>query len=216
MRQAYGTRRAVVKAAGLALVLARAARAEDETVTLALLGDSLTAGYGLATADALPARLAAAFAEGGRMVRVIDAGVSGDTTAGGLARLDWVLADGPDVVLVELGANDALRGLPPEEALANLDAILGRLRERGIAALLAGMKAPRNLGADYAAAFDAIYPTLARRHGVALYPFFLEGVALDPSLNQADGLHPNAAGVARIVEGILPALLPLIDAARAD
>jgi acyl-CoA thioesterase-1 len=120
------------------------------------------------------------------------------------------------VVLVELGSNDALRGLPPDEARANLEAILRRLGERGIGAVLAGMKAPRNLGPDYVAAFDAIYPALAAEHGVPLYPFFLAEVALDPALNQADGLHPNAAGVARIVEGILPVLLPAIDAARTD
>jgi acyl-CoA thioesterase-1 len=215
MRQGYGTRRALVKAALGAALLPAAVRAE-EPVTLALLGDSLTAGFGLAADDAFPAQLARALAAAGRAVRVLDAGVSGDTTAGGLARLDWVLADSPDVVLVALGSNDALRGLPPDEARANLDAILRRLGERGIGAVLAGMKAPRNLGPDYVAAFDAIYPSLAAEHGVPLYPFFLAEVALDPALNQADGLHPNAAGVGRIVAGILPVLLPVIDAARTD
>jgi len=192
------------------MVIAARGRAA-ERVRLALLGDSLVAGYGLPRADGFAARLQAALDAAGYAVEVLDAGVSGDTTAGGLARLDWVLGDGPGLVLVELGANDALRGLPPETTHANLDAILTRLAERGVAALLVGMRAPRNLGADYVAAFDAIYPTLAERHGVPLYPFFLDGVALDPALNQADGIHPNAAGVARIVQGILPMVAAALD-----
>ncbi|MSP83324.1 MAG: arylesterase [Alphaproteobacteria bacterium] len=191
-------------------------RAQDGSIRLALLGDSLTAGYGLAARDAFPARLGAALAAAGRAVIVQDAGVSGDTTAGGLARLDWVLGDAPDVVLVELGANDALRGLDPEAAYASLDAILTALAQRGILVVLAGFKAPRNLGPEYTEAFDGIYARLAERHGVPLYPFFLDGVALDPELNQTDGLHPNAAGVAVIVGGILPTLLPVIDTARRD
>ncbi|HEY2111789.1 MAG TPA: arylesterase, partial [Dongiaceae bacterium] len=143
--------------------------------------------------------------------QVLDGGVSGDTTAGGLARLDWALAEDPQVVvIVELGANDALRGLDPGQAKANLDAILAKLTAEHRAVLLAGMLAPRNLGADYVDAFDAIYPDLARHYGVILYPFFLEGVAADPALNQADGLHPTAAGVAIIVRGILPSLRQVI------
>jgi len=192
------------------MVIAGRARAAGR-VRLALLGDSLVAGFGLPQADGFAARLQAALDAAGYAVEVLDAGVSGDTTAGGLARLDWVLVDAPDLMLVELGANDALRGLPPETTRANLDAILTRLAEHGVAALLAGMRAPRNLGADYVAAFDAIYPALAERHGVPLYPFFLEGVALDPVLNQADGIHPNAAGVARIVRGILPLVAGALD-----
>jgi acyl-CoA thioesterase-1 len=205
----YVTRRAVVKA-GLIIALADAARAAGRR-RVALLGDSLTAAYGLPQADGFAARLQAALDAAGYAVEVIDAGVSGDTTAGGLARLDWMLGDAPDLVVIELGANDALRGLPPESTFANLDAILAGLAERGTAAVLAGMRAPRNLGADYVTAFDALYPRLAAKHGVPLYPFFLDGVALDPTLNQADGIHPNAAGVARIVEGILPTITGALD-----
>lgn len=207
----YVARRRLVKAV-LALGIIQAAPARGAArLRVALLGDSLTAGYGLAPADSFPARLQDALDGLGYAVEVLDAGVSGDTTAGGLARLDWVLGDRPDLVVVELGANDALRGLPPETAYANLDAILARLAKQGVAAMLAGMRAPRNLGADYVAAFDSIYPRLAKEHSVPLYPFFLEAVALDPALNQPDGLHPNAAGVERIVEGILPTLVPILD-----
>ncbi len=177
---------------------------------IVVLGDSLTAGYGLAQEDAFPARLEAALRAEGHAWRVIDAGVSGDTSAGGLARLDWVLADEPGIVLVELGANDGLRGLPTEQLEANLDAILARIRAAGAAALLAGMEAPRNFGADYGAAFRAVYERLAARHDVAFYPFFLEGVAMKPALNQADGIHPNVAGVAEIVRRILPHVVALV------
>lgn len=181
-----------------------AAAGETPPRRIAVLGDSLAAGYGLSAAEAFPAQLEAALHRRGYPVTVINAGVSGDTTAGGLARLAWTLQDRPDLVIVELGGNDALRGLPPEEAYANLDAILTRLRQRGVQALLAGMRAPRNLGPEYYTSFDAIYPRLAAAHGIPLYPFFLAGVVGDPALNQADGIHPNAAGVERIVRGILP------------
>ena len=174
------------------------------------LGDSLTAGYGLAREDAFPARLEAALRAEGHAWRVIDAGVSGDTSAGGLARLDWVLADEPAIVIVELGANDGLRGLPTAQLEANLDAVIARVRAAGAAVLLAGMEAPRNFGADYGAAFRAVYGRLAARHDVAFYPFFLEGVALEPALNQADGIHPNAAGVVEIVRRILPHVVALV------
>ena len=184
------------------------AAAEEPAVVV--LGDSLTAGYGLAQEDAFPARLEAALRAQGHAWRVIDAGVSGDTSAGGLARLDWVLADDPEIVIVELGANDGLRGLPTAQLEANLDAILARIREGGATVLLAGMEAPRNFGADYAAAFRAVYERLAARHGVAFYPFFLEGVAMEPALNQADGIHPNAAGVAEIVRRIVPHVVALV------
>ena len=177
---------------------------------IAVLGDSLTAGFGLPRADAFPARLEAALRADGHRWQVIDAGVSGDTSAGGLTRLDWVLADQPEIVIVELGANDGLRGLPTNQMEANLDAILTRVGEAGAAMLLAGMHAPANFGADYAAAFHAVYERLAARHGVAFYPFFLEGVAMEPALNQADGIHPNAAGVAEIVRRILPHVVALI------
>ena len=177
---------------------------------IVVLGDSLTAGFGLAREDAFPARLEAALRAEGHRWRVVDAGVSGDTSAGGLARLDWVLADRPEIVIVELGANDGLRGLPTERMEANLDAILARIGESGASILLAGMRAPANFGADYAAAFRAVYERLAARHRVALYPFFLEGVAMEPALNQPDGIHPNAAGVDEIVRRILPHVVALV------
>ena len=176
----------------------------ESHLRLLVLGDSLAAGYGLAAEEAFPAQLEKALQQAGHDVTVINAGVSGDTTAGGLARLDWALADRPDLVLVELGGNDALRGLPPEETRANLNAILEHLSRAGAKVLLAGMQAPRNLGEQYTTAFNRVYPQLAKQHRVAFYPFFLDGVALDPSLNQADGIHPNVRGVAVIVARILP------------
>ena len=200
--------------AWVAVVLALAAaglvadtRAEE--LRILILGDSLTAGYGLASRDGLPARLEAAVRARGLDARVIDAGVSGDTTAGGLARLDWALADRPHAVIVALGANDALRAIDPPVARSNLDRLLSALSERGLPVLLAGMLAPRNLGPEYGARFDAIYPDLAERHGTLLYPFLLDGVATVAALNQADGLHPNEAGVEVIVERILPSVLCL-------
>ena len=177
---------------------------------IAVLGDSLTAGFGLPKEDAFPARLEAALQAEGHAWQVVDAGVSGDTSAGGLARLDWVLADEPEVVIVELGANDGLRGLPTDRMEANLDAILARTRNAGSTVLLAGMRAPANFGPDYEAAFRAVYERLAARHGVAFYPFFLEGVAMEPGLNQEDGIHPNADGVAEIVRRILPHVVAVV------
>lgn len=179
-----------------------------------VLGDSLASGYGLAAADGFVAQLGRALAARGHDAVAVDAAVSGDTTAGGLARLEWALAGGADAAIVELGANDALRGIDPAASRANLDAILSRLAAEGLPVLLAGMAAPRNLGADYVAAFDGMYGELARAHGAILYPFFLEGVALQPALNQADGLHPNAEGVARMVAGILPQVEALLARAR--
>lgn len=185
---------------------------------LLALGDSLTAGFGLPAADGFTRQLERALKARGWAVRVIDAGVSGDTTAGGRARLNWALtgADGvrPDAVLVELGANDVLRGLDPAAARANLDAILATVRRQGVPVLLAGMVTPRNLGSDYARRFDPIYAELAALHGTLHYPFFLEGVAGVTSLNQSDGLHPNAAGVAVIVNNILPMVEHLLEQAR--
>ncbi len=175
-----------------------------EARTIVALGDSLTAGFGLPEESAFPAQLEAYLRARGHEWRVINAGVSGDTSAGGLARLDWALADKPDFVIVELGANDGLRGLPVEAMEANLDQILTRLRAAGIAALLCGMRVPPNLGADYASAFEAVFVRLAAKHGVPLYPFFLDGVAAMPSLNQPDGIHPTAEGVAEIVRRIGP------------
>jgi len=169
-------------------------------------GDSLTAGFGVAPEDAFPVQLAARLKADGYRVEVENGGVSGDTTSGGLARLDWALRGHPQLVLLELGANDALRGIDPKLTRANLDAMLARLKAAQTAVLLIGMKAPGNWGVDYQASFDAIYPDLARKYGVPLYPFFLDGVALDQNYNQPDGLHPNPAGVAVIVGRILPVI----------
>jgi acyl-CoA thioesterase I len=173
-------------------------------------GDSLTAGFGVAPNQAFPVQLAARLKADGYDVVVDNGGVSGDTTADGLARLDWTLGDHPDVALVELGANDMLRGLAPAQAAANLDAILAKLTTAKIKVLLIGMKAASNWGADYQKSFDAIYPMLAKKYRVPLYPFFLDGVAMNPKLNQADGLHPTAAGVAIIVGRIAPAVERLL------
>jgi acyl-CoA thioesterase-1 len=178
-------------------------------------GDSLTAGYGLAAEDAFPVQLERALSGAGYRVTIANAGVSGDTTADGRARLAWTLADPYDFAIVEFGANDALRGLDPQQAYGNLDFILNGLAEKKIKVLLAGMYAPRNLGADYAKEFDAIYPRLTAAHaGTLLYPFFLDGVALHPELVQPDGLHPTAAGVAAIVRNILSTVTKLLGPAE--
>ena len=196
----------------LAVSIAYAMPAQADQIRILALGDSLTSGYGLPQGDGFTDQLQAALREEGYDVVVLNAGVSGDTTAGGLARLDWSLADDPDLVIVELGSNDALRGIDPAVSRANLDAILAELQTRGIAALLAGMLAPRNLGTDYVEAFDGMYGELAEAYDVPLYPFFLEGVAAEPELNQPDGIHPNASGVAVIVDGILPDVRATLDA----
>lgn len=182
---------------------------------IVMLGNSISAGLGLPAAAALPARLAAALKHKGVAGEVTNAGVSGDTASGGLQRLDWSVPDGTDAVIVELGANDALRGLDPKITKAALDAILTRLEQRHVAVLLAGMRAPRNMGPDYAKAFDAIYPALASAHRVVFYPFILDGVAAHPELNQHDGMHPNAKGVDVIVGRMLPKVEELILRARA-
>lgn len=200
----YRVRRAARNALAACLLALAAPPADGAGIRLAILGDSLTAGYGLAAADAFPVRLEAALRARGLAVTVLDAGVSGDTTAGGLARLDWLLADAPDRAMVALGGNDALRGLEPAETEANLAAIFAKLRAAGVPAMLVGMRAPPNLGAAYERAFNAVFPRLAARLGLPFYPFFLEGVAAAPGLNQADGLHPNAAGVSVMVERIAP------------
>lgn len=178
--------------------------AAAQPLRLLALGDSLTAGYGLANGDSFTARLERALKQRGYDVQIINGGVSGDTSAGGLARLDWVLGDKPDAAILELGANDGLRGLDPEATHGNLNAIIERLSAAGVKVLLAGMRAPPNLGRDYQQAFGGIYQRLSRDHDVVFYPFFLEGVAAQPSLNQADGMHPNAQGVQVIVDNILP------------
>jgi acyl-CoA thioesterase-1 len=190
------------------------ARAAGE-ITLVALGDSLTAGFGLSPSEAFPARLEAVLRERGHDVRVINAGVSGDTASAGLARLDWAVDADADGVIVELGANDALRGIDPGVTRDALDAILARLGEREIPVLLAGMRAPPNMGTAYTERFDAIYPALAEKHGVPLYPFFLEGVAARAELNQQDGIHPNAQGVAAIVTAMTPYAERLIALIRA-
>ncbi len=178
------------------------------------LGDSLTAGYGLAEKDGFVPRLQAALAKNGIAVDIANAGVSGDTASDGLARLDWSVPQGVDAVIVELGANDMLRGIKPEVTRAALNSILQRLTARHIAVLLCGMRAAPNLGADYGPAFESIYPELAAKYGVLLYPFFLDGVAGDLNLLQQDGLHPNPAGVAVIVQRILPEVMELVTQAQ--
>ncbi len=202
--------RAAAWLVGLALVLvAGTAGAADRTPRLLAIGDSLTAGYGLEPAQGFTERLAAALAPGGPVI-VVNAGVSGDTSAAGPALLDWQLADRPDAVLLELGANDMLRGIDPAETGANLARMLERLQGAHIPVLLCGMQASLNWGADYKARYDALFPALASRFHVPLYPFFLDGVALDPALMQPDGLHPNAAGVDIIVARIRPAVEALL------
>jgi acyl-CoA thioesterase-1 len=198
------TRRTLLAAAAALLAAGSGARAQPRKLRLLCLGDSLTAGYLLPAGEGFAPQLEKALRARGLDVEAIDAGVSGDTAQAGLERLDWALGEGADAAIVELGANDMFRGAPPSRVLAALDAILIRLKEKGVRPILAGMKASRGMGADYVAAFDAVYPELARKHGVALYPFFLEGVAGDPALNLPDGIHPTREGVARIVAGILP------------
>lgn len=198
-------------ALALAVVQGASLAGADDACRIAVLGDSLASAYGLAIEEGFPARLQERLRAAGYDCAVLDAGVSGDTTAGGLARLDWMLADRPSHVIVELGGNDGLRALPPEQMEANLDAIVGRLRAEGVAVLLAGMRAPPNLGRSYGEAFEAVFARVAKRHDVPLYPFFLEGVAGEVALNQVDGVHPTAEGVSRIVEGILPTVTEWLD-----
>jgi acyl-CoA thioesterase-1 len=202
-------------AIGVALV-AQNSRAAEGRVNIVAFGDSLTAGYGLPANEAFPAQLQRALDAKGLAVNVVNAGVSGDTATGGLSRLDWSVPDGTDAVILELGANDALRGFDPGVTRKALDTMLRRLQERKISVLLCGMVAPPNLGAEYGRAFNSIYPDLAAQTGAILYPFFLTGVAADPKLNQRDGLHPTAAGVAVIVDRILPQVEQLIARAKAS
>jgi acyl-CoA thioesterase-1 len=197
-----------------ALAAGPAATAE-KPIRIVALGDSLTAGLGLAAKDAFPAKLQKALTDKGIDVTIVNAGVSGDTASGGLARLDWSVPPDTEAVILELGANDALRGLDPAVPRAALDAILRRLKERGIPVLLCGMLSPPNLGTDYARAFNAIFPDLAKTYGTLFYPFFLDGVVTDRKLNQGDGLHPTAAGVDVIVARTLPRVEELIAQVRA-
>jgi len=178
--------------------------AEAKPIKMVVLGDSLSAGLGLSAPEAFPEQLQNALKSKGIAVDIGNAGVSGDTSSGGRDRLDWSVPEGTQAVIVELGANDALRGIDPSVTRAALTDILTRLKARGIAVLLCGMLAPPNYGSDYSARFNAIYPDLAKSFGVPLYPFFLEGVAADARLNQADGMHPTAEGVDVIVKNILP------------
>ena len=222
--RAFGVGRALlVNVLGVALALslsaplpaaaqtpAPASAPNPASVRLLAFGDSLTSGYGLAPEEAFPVKLQARLQADGFKVEVTNGGFSGDTTAGGLARVKWVLADYPQFVLVEFGANDALRGLDPSLARANLVKILDRMKGAGVRLLLVGMRAPANWGPDYEQQFNAIYPDLAKQYGVPLYPFFLDGVALDPALNQPDGLHPNEAGVDVIVARIASAVEKLL------
>ena len=188
---------------GTALAQTTATR-ESKPVKMVVLGDSLSAGLGLAASAAFPARLQKALESKGIAVDMINAGVSGDTSSGGRDRLDWSVPEGTEAVIVELGANDALRGTDPKVTRSALSDILARLKARKIAVLLCGMVAPPNYGTDYSARFNAIYPDIAGQFGVPFYPFFLEGVAAEARLNQADGLHPTAEGIDVIVKNILP------------
>jgi acyl-CoA thioesterase-1 len=201
---------------GCSVAGAAALQAQDRSTQIVVLGDSLAAGYGLPASAAFPARLEQALRAKGLDAAVANAGVSGDTASDGLARLDWSVPEGTDAVILELGANDALRGVDPAVTRRALETILRRLRERNIPVLLCGMLAPRNLGRDYGRRFDAIYPELAKAEGVLLYPFFLDGVATNAKLNLPDGLHPTAAGIDVIVAGILPKVEELIARAKAQ
>jgi acyl-CoA thioesterase-1 len=199
----------LVAASGLS-----ASQAAAPTPVIVAFGDSLTAGLGLPEKDSFPAQLERALKARGQEVKVVNAGVSGDTAAAGLARLDWAMPDDASAVIVELGANDALQGLDPAATKATLEKVITELKARGLPILLAGMEAPRNLGKDYVEQFRALYADLAARYDLILYPFFLDGVALDDKYLMGDGLHPNAAGVERIVEGILPKVEELLAKAK--
>jgi acyl-CoA thioesterase I len=207
--------RLFVQALTFAAVLATASHAAAaRTLRLVALGDSLTAGLGLPPGKAFPDRLEAALHAKGWDVKLVDAGVSGDTAADGLARYDWSVPQDADAIIVELGANDMLRGMKPDATKTTLAAILEKTRAAGLPVLLAGMRAAPNLGGEYAGQFAGVYSSLAKAYDVPLYPFFLDGVAGDPKLNQPDGLHPNSDGVAIIVEKILPSVETLLKQAK--
>jgi len=201
-----------VVAAGMLLAASGlpASQATAATPVIVAFGDSLTAGLGLQEKDSFPAQLERALKGRGQEVKVVNAGVSGDTAAAGLARLDWAMPDDASAVIIELGANDALQGLDPAATKATLEKIITELKASGLPILLAGMEAPPNLGKDFVDQFRALYADLAQRYDLILYPFFLDGVALDDQYTQADGMHPNAEGVARIVDGILPKVEELL------
>ena len=200
----------VLAVAALFVLGMHPAEAEQQATVIVAFGDSLTAGYGLPRHQSFPVQLQAALKARGVKVRVVNAGVSGDTANAGLKRLNWSLPPNADAVIVELGANDALQGLPPEAAKRALAEIIEQLQEKDLKVLLTGMEAPRNMGKDYAEEFAAIYPDLAARYNVMLYPFFLEGAALNLGLMLPDGIHPNGKGVAKIVENMLPQVEELL------
>ena len=213
----YGHCPASVQLLALGLIVAAllvGAPAQARTLQMVALGDSLTAGLGLPPGQGFPEVLQKALRAKGYDVAISNAGVSGDTAADGLARYDWGVPEGTDALIVELGANDMLRGLDPAAAKASLAAILTRAKAAHIAVLLTGMRAAPNLGSDYRSRFDAIYPDLAKQFGVALYPFFLDGIAADPKFNQKDGLHPTREGVDKIVANILPAVEILLNSLK--
>lgn len=189
---------------------------EPPSLEIVVLGDSLSAGYLLPPNTGFPEQLATALADTDPQVKIMNAGVSGDTSTGGLARLDWAVGPMTDAIILELGSNDALRGIEPEVTRANLEAILVRMSERDVKVLIAGMQAPPNMGDEYATDFNIIFSTLAEKYEVLLYPFFLEGVAAQPELNLADGIHPTQKGVAVIVENIMPSVVQLIAQARSS
>jgi acyl-CoA thioesterase-1 len=199
---------------GLLVLLIATAHAADRPIKIVALGDSLTAGYGLSASEAFPAKLEKALKARGLSVEIANAGVSGDTAAGGLARLDWAVPADTDAVIVELGANDMLRGKDIRPTRSALEDIVRRLTERKVPVLLAGMRAAPNMGTEYAREFEAIYPELAAKYGLILYPFFLDGIAADSRLNQRDGLHPTKAGVDAIVARILPKVEELLARVR--
>lgn len=201
--------------AAIVVLLAILATAIAEPFRVVGFGDSLMAGYGLGPGEAFPEKLEAALRKKGHDVVIVNAGVSGDTTSAGLSRLDWSVPDGTQLVILELGANDMLRGVTPDITEKNLDAMIASLRQRGIAVLLAGMVAAPNLGPDFATAFNGIYPRLAQKYGVQLYPFFLGGVAADGKFLLQDGMHPNAAGIDRMVDNFLPDMEKALAAAGA-
>jgi acyl-CoA thioesterase-1 len=209
---AYGRFAAMVNSLLIILLLGiGAAHAQNAPTKLAVLGDSLAAGFGVKPAESFPARLEAALKAQGRNVTILNHGVSGDTTAGGLDRIDWMLADKPDIVLIELGANDALRGTDPAVTEKNLAAMVEKLKAAGVQVWLAGMLAPRNFGAEYAATFDGLYKRIADKYQLPLYPFILDGVAQDPALNQADGIHPTPKGAQIVADKLLPFVIQNLD-----
>jgi acyl-CoA thioesterase-1 len=217
---AYGRFAAAVNSLLLVLLLGLLcvgvpAHAQNGPVKIAVLGDSLAAGYGVKPEQAFPIRLQEALKGQGRNVTVLNQGVSGDTSAGGLERLDWMLADKPDIVLVELGGNDALRGIDPKTTEKNLAAIVEKLKAAKVTVWLAGMMAPRNLGSDYVKEFDGLYKRIADKYEVPLYPFILDGVAQDPALNQGDGIHPNPKGAQVVADRLLPFVTKNLDDAAA-